>query len=57
MDALDALAETEEGIPPEGCTQIEPAIYLWEVAQHQVIYRRITGERPRLRILVVKPNE
>jgi hypothetical protein len=28
---IEELKFTEDGIPPEGCTQIEPNIYLWEI--------------------------
>ena len=55
LQAIDALAETINGIPREGCTQDEPGFYWWEVARHIVIYQRILGEKPRLRILVIKP--
>jgi len=57
IQAIDALMATDDGIPPAGCTQIEPGIYWWEVARHSVIYTRILGEKPRLRISVIKPIE
>ena len=57
IQAIDGLSATEGGIPPEGCTQIEPGIYWWEVARHSMIYTRISGGKPRLRISVIKPIE
>lgn len=52
--ALEELAQTDDGIPAEGCTEIEPGLYLWEVADHLVIYERIEAQR-RLHVLILKP--
>ena len=57
IQAIDGLSASDGGIPPEGCTQIEPGIYWWEVARHIVIYMRMADETPRLRISVIKPIE
>jgi hypothetical protein len=57
--ALEGLALTVEGIPAEGCTQVEPGVYLWEVADHQAVYERILGPEgaPRLlHVLILKPK-
>jgi hypothetical protein len=57
--ALEDLALNAEGIPAEGCTQIEPGVYLWEVADHQVVYQRIPGPEGtphRLHVLILKPK-
>jgi hypothetical protein len=53
---IGELKFTAEGMPPEGCAQIEPGVYLWVVLQHSVIYRRTEATR-KLRIAVVKPLE
>jgi hypothetical protein len=57
--ALEDLALNAEGIHAEGCTQIEPGAYLWEVADHQVVYQRIPspeGAPHCLRVLILKPK-
>ena len=54
--AIEALALTQTGLPTEGYTEMEEGRYLWEVANHQVICRRIP-ERKTIRILVLKPIE
>jgi hypothetical protein len=51
---IEELKFTADGAPPEGCTQIEPNIYLWEVLRHWVIYQRTTATRT-LRIAAIKP--
>lgn len=54
--AIESLAMTTEGLPTEAYIQLEPEYYLWEIAQHTVIFRRIMDETLRLRILVIKPS-
>jgi hypothetical protein len=51
---LEELSYTSTGMPPEGCTQLEPGYYWWEVLRHSVVYRTITENR--LEILTVKPK-
>ncbi|MFN8493212.1 MAG: hypothetical protein U0350_36785 [Caldilineaceae bacterium] len=51
---IEELKFTENGIPREGCTQIEPGVYLWEVLRHAVIYHRREATH-RLRIAAIKP--
>lgn len=53
---IEELKFTEDGIPSEGCTQLEPHIYLWEVLGHSIIYRKTPTTR-KLIIAVVKPQE
>ncbi len=55
--AIEALALTADGLPDAAYSELEPEYYLWEVAHHTVIFRRILDETPRLRILVIKPDE
>ena len=51
--AIRSLQNTTDGFPPEGITQLEQNIYLWEVAGHLVIYER-QPEQSRLRVVVVE---
>ena len=53
---IEELKFIEDAIPPEGCIQLEPNAYRWEVLQHLVIYQRTVATR-KLRIAVVKPVE
>jgi hypothetical protein len=56
--ALESLADTADGIPSAGCTQLEPNTFMWEVADHLVVYERLsTVAPPRLRVLVLKPMD
>lgn len=54
--AIESLAQTKSGLPTEGYKQLAPGRYLWEVAGHQVLFRR-RPERNVIRILVIKPLE
>jgi hypothetical protein len=54
--AIRSLQDTEDGIPSNGITQPEPNIYLWEVADHLVVYHR-QQEKSRIRIVVVESIE
>jgi len=54
--AIETLAFTPDGLPQEGISELEPDIYLWQVAGHSVIYQRITSIR-RLWVAVIKPDE
>lgn len=49
-----SLQQTAEGIPEAGVTQIEPGIYMWEIHNHHVVYRRFEQEH-RLFISSVRP--
>jgi hypothetical protein len=51
---IEELKYIESGVPAEGCAQIEPEVYLWEVLQHWVIYQRSPTMR-KLRIAAIKP--
>ena len=53
--AIESLALTEEGLPSDLWTELEPEYYLWLVAQHIVLFRRIIGAESIIRILVIKP--
>jgi hypothetical protein len=51
--AMKSLRTTADGLPVEGVQVLEPDVFLWEVAEHLVIYRRLT-EKQTLRFLVLK---
>jgi hypothetical protein len=51
---IEELKFMPEGIPAEGCTQIEEGLLWWEVLRHIVIYERIVEEK-QLIITAVKP--
>lgn len=51
---IEELKFIDDAIPPEGSIQLEPTIYLWEVLNHVVIYRKTEAAR-KLLISVVKP--
>ena len=51
---IEELRYTADGIPPAGCTMVEPGLYLWEVLNHLVYYRRRAG---KLVIAFVQPQE
>lgn len=51
---IEELRHTKDGIPAEGCTQLELNFYWWEVLRHIVIYERQSNT---LIIEVVKPIE
>ena len=38
---IEELKFTPEGIPAEGCTQIEDGLLWWETLNHAVIYARL----------------
>jgi hypothetical protein len=52
---IEELRYTTDGIPTEGCAQLDPGYYWWEVLRHIVVYRIVT--KNRLEILKVKPKE
>jgi hypothetical protein len=51
---IEELRHTPNGIPPEGCTQLEPNFYWWEILRHIVVYER---KGQKLIIEIVKPKE
>ncbi len=53
---IEELRYIPSGIPAEGCTQLEPSIYIWEVLRHAIIYQRKEPEH-KLRIATIKPLE
>jgi hypothetical protein len=56
--AIEALAFTSDGFPPEGISEeLETGLFLWKIAQHSVIYRRYTEGVRRLWVAVIKPDE
>ncbi len=53
--AIETLAQTDEGIPDANWDEWQPEYFLWVVAEHLVSYQKILDERPKLRILIIKP--
>ncbi len=53
--AAKALRAMDRALPMEEHVEIEPGVYLWRVAGHFVIYRKIESEQI-VRILVMKPG-
>ncbi len=51
---IEELRHTADGIPPEGCTQLDLNFYWWEILRHVVIYER---KGKKLIIEIVKPKE
>jgi len=51
---IEELKFTLDGIPVEGCTQIEDGLLWWETLSHAVIYARLPAEN-RLVISAIKP--
>lgn len=54
IDAIEALMQTQDGIPPQGCTHLSFHHYVWEVAGHLVLYTRLTLDH-KLYVTVIKP--
>lgn len=52
--AIKTLRQTKDELPAEGCRQLGLETYLWEVADHTVIYQRVVAQR-KLVITVLKP--
>ncbi len=51
---IEELKFFADAIPPEGNVQLEPNLYLWQVAEHEVIYETAVAEH-RLIIAIVRP--
>lgn len=54
--AMKALCYTADGLPPDNYTPLEPEVYLWQVADHQVVYHRDLAQH-KLIFVVLKPKE
>ena len=50
--AIEELAFTEDGLPHKGVYRILNGRYVWDIAEHTVIYRQIDD---RLYIILIKP--
>lgn len=53
--AVKTLRQTKDGLPPSEWKEREPNVFLWEVADHQVLYERNTEQR-LLTVFVMKPR-
>ncbi len=53
---IKTLRQTNDGLPPRDWKEIEPAVYLWEVAGHTVVYKRLIVER-KIIVTVLKPQD
>jgi len=51
---IKSLRQTSNGLPESGWKIIEPGLYLWVVAGHSVIYKRLIEER-KIVVTVLKP--
>jgi hypothetical protein len=49
---IEELRYLSDAIPPEGCTQLEPNVFMWDVLHHTVVYRK---SEQTLVIAIVKP--
>ncbi|MFN8491066.1 MAG: hypothetical protein U0350_25955 [Caldilineaceae bacterium] len=52
---IKSLRQTPNGLPPQGWTQLEPEVFLWQVEEHDVLYERHQEDR-KLMIFVLKPS-
>lgn len=52
--AIEDLSETVDGLPPSNGKALRPNLYLWLIADHEVIYERFQYEN-LLYIWIVKP--
>ncbi len=52
--AIKSLRKTEDGIPPTGWKELERDLYLWLVAGHWVVYKRLV-EGQKLIVTALKP--
>ena len=57
--AIEELRFIKDALPPQGGTQLEPGVYMYEMLRHLVVYRRILNAQPKplLWIGMVKPLE
>ena len=53
--AIESLTLTKDGLPAINFVKLEAEYYLWEVAQHSVLFQRIV-DKMEIRILIIKPN-
>lgn len=53
--AIESLPDMEDGLPEDNWIEWEPENFLWEVAEHWVLYQRIWSNPPRLLVLAIKP--
>lgn len=54
LTAIELLALTQDGLPTEGAYQILGSWYIWEVANHTVIYEK-NGALMHIYIWLIKP--
>ncbi|MCE7989611.1 MAG: hypothetical protein DYG89_51340 [Caldilinea sp. CFX5] len=51
--AVKSLRQTKHGLPASNWKEKEPGVFLWAVADHQILYERNIDERI-LKIFVMK---
>jgi hypothetical protein len=56
LNAIEQLALTPNGLPSEGVYQVLENWYLWEIADHTVVYEK-TPVLFRIYIWLIKPTE
>ncbi len=52
--AIKSLRQTTDGLPPSGWRALEPDLYLWMIADHWVVYKRLV-EAQKLIVTALKP--
>lgn len=52
--AVKSIRQLENGVPSSDCRQLEPNVFLWEVAGHLVLYERNESDHT-LTVFVMKP--
>ena len=56
LSAIELLALRLDALPSSDYRELEPEYYLWSVAQHTVLFRRIVL-LSKIRILAIRPDE
>jgi hypothetical protein len=53
---IEELKFFDDSMPDEGCIEIEPELFLWQVLRHWVIFHRLF-DLGTLRIAAIKPMD
>jgi len=52
--AIKSLRQTKDALPARGWRELEPDLYLWMIADHWVVYKRLVAEQ-KLVVTALKP--
>jgi hypothetical protein len=52
LDEIERLRYSPDALPPDSYSELEPGLFVWEILNHLVFYRR---EKAWLLIAAVKP--